>query len=153
MNFQAYLDTKGMSKYQLSKLSGIPKTTIMDICSGKSSLEKCTAGTIQKLSRALDCTMEDILELNQKDNAYDPKTGLPISQDYLEKGLPPYLQESIQKMNASWAIEDSGQTDYHWDIARCDLNADINFAENGQEISSKQAWYLREKYLRMKREN
>ena len=32
-----------------------------------------------------------------------------------------------------------------------ELNADINSAEVGQEISTEQAWYLRETYLRMKR--
>ena len=54
-------------------------------------------------------------------------------------------------MIASWVIEDSGKVDYHWDIAWSELNADINSAEVEQEISSEQAWYLREKYLRMKR--
>lgn len=32
-------------------------------------------------------------------------------------------------MKKSWELEDSGQTDYHWDIYWCDLNADINSAE------------------------
>lgn len=72
-------------------------------------------------------------------------------REYLERGLPPYLQTSIKQMCASWAIEDSGKKDYHWDIAWNELNADINAAESGLEISSEQAWYLREKYLRMKR--
>ena len=83
--------------------------------------------------------------------AYDPETGLPLNREYLERGLPPYLQTSIKRMCDSWFIEDSGQKDYHWDIAWCELNADINAAETEQEISSEQAWYLREKYLRMKR--
>lgn len=153
MDLQAYLDTRGITKYQLSKISNIPKTTIMDICSGKSSLHKCSAGTIWKLAQALGCSMEEILQFDQKEGRYDKNTGLPIDKDYLECGLPPHLEDSIKKMCASWAIEDSGQTDYHWNIVWCDLNADINFAENGQEISSEQAWYLREKYLRMRRDD
>ncbi|HIV18393.1 MAG TPA: hypothetical protein IAC82_03710 [Candidatus Merdivicinus intestinigallinarum] len=86
------------------------------------------------------------------DAAYDPETGLPVDKEYLERGLPPYLQTSLENMKKSWAIEDSGETDYHWDIAWCDLNADINSAEVDQIITPEQAWYLREKYLRMKRE-
>ncbi|HIY19420.1 MAG TPA: helix-turn-helix transcriptional regulator [Candidatus Blautia avistercoris] len=140
-----------MSKYRLSKLSGVPKTTVMDICSGKSSLQKCSAGTIWRLAKALQCTMEEIMAFDRNDHAYDEETGLPINREYLERGLPPYLQTSIKQMCASWAIEDSGKKDYHWDIAWNELNADINAAESGLEISSEQAWYLREKYLRMKR--
>ena len=151
MDLQTYLDTKGISKYRLSKLSGVPKTTIMDICSGKSSLQKCSAKTIWQLAKALQCTMEDILAFEQKEPAYNEETGLPANREYLERGLPPYLQNSVKQMCASWAIEDSGQTDYHWDIAWSELNADINAAESGQEISPEQAWYLREKYLRIKR--
>lgn len=150
MDFQTYLEIKGISKYRLSKLSGVPKTTVMDICSGKSSLQKCSAGTIWRLAKALECTMEDIMEFDKKELAYDEETGRPTNREYLERGLPPYLQISIKQMCASWEIEDSGQKDYHWDIAWSALNADINAAESGQEISSEQAWYLREKYLRMK---
>lgn len=153
MDFQTYLDTMGISKYRLSKLSGVPKTTVMDICSGKSSLQNCSAKTILLLAKALHCSMEDIMAFDTQEQGYDEETGLPNNQEYLERGLPPYLQASVKQMCASWAIEDSGQTDDHWDIAWCDLNADINAAESGQEISSEQAWYLREKYLRMKRED
>ena len=151
MDFQTSLDTRGISTYRLSKLSGVPKTTVMDICSGKSSLQKCSAGTIWRLAKALQCTMEEIMAFDRNDHAYDEETGLPVNTEYLEQGLPPYLQTSIKQMCASWAIEDSGKKDYHWDIAWNELNADINAAESGLEISSEQAWYLREKYLRMKR--
>ncbi len=84
-------------------------------------------------------------------NAYDPATGLPKDKRYLECGLPPHLQESIENMKKSWSILDSGKRDYRWDLVWCELNADINSAEVEQEISSEQAWYLRETYLRMKR--
>lgn len=83
---------------------------------------------------------------------YDEETGLPTDKRYMECGLPEYLKVSIENMQKAWAIEDAGGKDYHWDIAWCDLNADINYAEVEQLISSEQAWYLREKYLRMKRE-
>ncbi len=56
----------------------------------------------------------------------------------------------MKNMIASWKIVDSGKKDYHLDMYWSDLNADINSAEVGQEISTEQAWYLRENYLRMK---
>lgn len=151
MNLQEYIDSLNMTKYHLSQISGIPKTTIIDICSGKSSLQKCSARTIQQLAKALNCTMEYIMSLDTTNTAYDKKTGLPKNKNYLECDLPPYLQTSIGNMIASWKLIDSGKKDYHWDMCWSELNADINSAEVDQEISSEQAWYLREKYLRMKR--
>ena len=71
---------------------------------------------------------------------YDQETGKPLDQSYLECGLPDDLQASIQEMQKSW--------DIYW----CNLNADINSAEVERIISPEQAWYLREKYLRMERE-
>ena len=52
MDFQGYLDQRNISKYQLSKISGVPKTTIMDICSGRSTIERCSAKTVQQLAKA-----------------------------------------------------------------------------------------------------
>ena len=63
-------------------------------------------------------------------------TGLPADTSYLECGLPDFLRESIAQMDCDY----------------CNLQADINNAEVNQVISSEQAWYLREKYLRMERE-
>ena len=80
---------------------------------------------------------------------YIPASGRPKSNAYLEKGLPAYLEQSLKQMEQSWAREDSGQKDLHWDIIWCELNADINAAETEQDISHEQAQYLRKKYLRM----
>ena len=61
MSLQKILDTRNISMYRLSKMSGVPKTTIIDICSGKSSLENCTAKTVYQIALALDCTVESLL--------------------------------------------------------------------------------------------
>ncbi len=151
MNLQEYIDGKGITKYRLSQISGVPKTTVTDICSGKSSLQNCSARTVQQLAKALNCTMEFIMSLDKTNIRYDFETGLPRDKDYLACGLPSYLQESLDNMVASWKIIDKGGKDYHWDMSWSELNADINSAEVEQEISSEQAWYLRENYLRMKR--
>ena len=147
MTLQTMLSEKQMTMYRLSKLSGVPKTTVLDICSGKSSIGGCNAKTVLKLSQALNCTMEELMKIDNAD--YDRNTGKPKNDSYLEKGLPKYLSDSLCAMIESWKIEDSGKRDIHWDIHWCDLNADINSAETEQEISSEQAWYLRRKYLRM----
>ena len=86
-----------------------------------------------------------------KDFEYDSETGMPTDEMHFECGLPKYLAESLERMKKSWAIVDSGKKDYHWDICWCELNADINSAEVENLISSKQAWYLRHKYLRMEK--
>ncbi len=150
MTMQSMLRDRNMSMYRLSKISGIPKTTVIDICSGKSSIEGCNAKTVLQLSKALGCSMEELMSIDAE--RYDRETGLPKEDAYLEKGLPAYLQDSIDMMEASWKRVDSGEKDYHWDIYWCDLNSDINYAEVEQQISPDQAWYLRRKYLRMEKE-
>ena len=86
-------------------------------------------------------------------NEYDAETGLPVDKAYLECGLPQYLQESLDAMKKSWEILDAGGEDIRWDCYWCELNADINSAEVESLITSDQAWYLREKYLRIERSN
>lgn len=80
MNLQEYIDSRNITKYHLSQISGVPKTTVIDICSGKSSLQKCSARTVQRLAKALDCTMEYIMSLDTIDTEYDKETGLPKTE-------------------------------------------------------------------------
>ena len=69
-----------------------------------------------------------------------------------EQNLPEFLQESIQAMVSAWDKLDRGEEYYLWDCDYCSLQSDINSAEVNRIISPEQAWYLREKYLRMERE-
>jgi len=154
MNFQTLLENKHITKYHLSKISGVPKTTVIDICSGKSTLVHCSAKTIQQLAKALDCTMEYIMGLelpSANKSKYDIDTGLPEDKEYLECNLPKYLQASTKKMKAAWNKVDNGEDYLHLDCDFCELQSDINTAEVGRAISCEQAWYLRQKYLRMER--
>ncbi|MCR4722353.1 MAG: helix-turn-helix transcriptional regulator [Eubacteriales bacterium] len=147
MNLRTLLIERNMSMYKLSKISGVPNTTVIDICSGKSSIEGCNAGTVFRLAKALNCSMEEIMMIDTSN--YGEETGLPKNDSYLEKGLPTYLAQSLAAMKRSWEIEDNGGRDIHWDIYWCELNADINTAEVDQSISKEQAQYLRRNYLRM----
>lgn len=55
------LKNKKMSMYRLAKQSEVPYTTINDLCSGKTSPEKCSAETIYKIARVLEISMEDLV--------------------------------------------------------------------------------------------
>ena len=96
-----------------------------------------------------DCEVNTLDKSRKSD--YDSKTGMPTDETHFECGLPKYLAESLERMKKSWEIVDSGKRDYHWDICWCELNADINSAEVENLISSEQAWYLRQKYLRIEK--
>lgn len=62
MKLQKLLDARNISKYRLSQMSGVPKTTINDICSGKSSIENCNVKTVYLIAVALGCSMEELLD-------------------------------------------------------------------------------------------
>jgi len=148
MDLQGFLDQKHITKYRLSQMSGIPHTTIIDICAGRSDIGRCSAKTVMQLAKALDCTMEDIMSLSAP---YDRETGLPKNMNYLECGLPAFLQESIQQMKIAWKKRECGEKYLRWDCDYCNLQSDINIAEISGQISTEQAWYLREKYLKVER--
>ncbi len=115
MTFQDFLKEQNITKYHLSKISGVPKSTINDICSGKSSIGKCATSTIYRIALALNCTVEQIMQFDAP-RQLDCETGLPADKRYLECGLPPYLKESIEAMKKSWQIIDAGGRDLHWDV-------------------------------------
>ena len=61
MNFNDLLVQKNITKYRLSKNSGVPFATISDISTGKAKIEKCSADTLYKLAKSLDMTMEGLI--------------------------------------------------------------------------------------------
>lgn len=61
MTFSDVLLQKNISAYRLWKESGVPQATISDICTGKTSIEKCSAETIYKLSKVLGVSMESLV--------------------------------------------------------------------------------------------
>lgn len=90
MMIDEVLAQKKMTKYRLSRESGIPYTTIEDICGGKTRLSKCSAETLYRLAKALDVSMESLLE--------------------------PYLEERISfelfKSRICHQVRDSGDIDF-----------------------------------------
>lgn len=78
MTIMELMKAKGFNKYRLYKQSGLPKTTILDICNGHTSPANCAALTIYRIALTLDITVEEFLML---DDVYD-KDGTPINQRY-----------------------------------------------------------------------
>ncbi len=141
MNFQQLLREKGISRYHLSKISGILWTTLSDIYFGKTPLNHCDADMLLKLSNALDVPLEELLRLDSLPNPIS-SDGRPQDKTYLELDLP----FSIQK-----AIDDylQGEKDkvLHLDCLSDELYGAINANLWGRCITEEQADYLRKKYL------
>ena len=66
MNFNDLLKQKNITKYRLSKISGVPFTTISDISTGKTQIKKCSAETLYRLSKTLNMTIEELIEENME---------------------------------------------------------------------------------------
>ena len=86
MTIQQILREKNLSRYQLSKKSGVPWATLADICSGKTTLSRCSARTLMKLSSTLGIPMEQLITLTAEQPQMNG--GKPADRPYLEKDLP-----------------------------------------------------------------
>ena len=76
-----------LSVYSISKRSGIPQSTLSDIITGKSKLLDCTGKTLLLLSKELNISIEELLNLEQDE--YN------IS---LEENIPQLIKNSIAKL-------------------------------------------------------
>jgi len=61
MDVSSLLTEKNMTKYKLSKASGVAFTTVSEITTGKTKIKNCTGDTLYRLAKALDVTIEDLL--------------------------------------------------------------------------------------------
>lgn len=141
MNFSELLIKKHMSQYHLSKLSGVPRTTIVDICSSNSNLYKCNGLTLYKLSKSLGVTMEELIECDNLENI-DKKTHLPQDSSYLLKGLPKTITLLIRRINRSRINNNISNLD----VYKMELMQEINSCFRKELISSKQKEYIMNKY-------
>lgn len=138
MSINEILLKSGMTKYRLSKISGVPNATISELCSGKTHINKCSAETIYKLAKALKVSMESLIEDAIAKNT-KPK-GYIESYEY---GLPSYLQKDLDAYKEGLKNK-SSLIDCLWG----ELYGSINAAEiDDGAITSEHAEYLRNKYL------
>lgn len=140
MTIGELLEKKGLSRYRLSKISGVPWATLSDICSGKTKFERCNAVTLSKLSKALEISMEELLLL-ETENGRD-EDGKPKAKAYLEAGLPESLKKALDEY-----IQGEKEQVFHMDCLWGELYGSINACQWGGRITKEQADYLRKKYL------
>lgn len=55
------MDENDMSRAELSRISGVPESTLRDILNGKAQIDHCEAGTLMAIADALDTTVEEIV--------------------------------------------------------------------------------------------
>jgi transcriptional regulator with XRE-family HTH domain len=128
------LAKRGMTKYRLAVEAGIPHTTLNDICSRKTNLEKCSAETVYKLAKTLGVSMELLTEegIHQAER-----------ERAFEYGLPEYLQHDLDAYKEGMKTH-SSLMDCLWG----ELYGSINIAEVSEGvITPEHADYLRKKYL------
>ena len=131
MTFSELLNNKDLTIYKLSKESGVAKTTLFDIASGKSNILDCTARNLLKISNALNVSIEDLIKL-------DPTIYNPV----FERNVPEFLLDNIENIKKAKRRK-SSLLDCYLDEA----NSSINVCEVENLISKEQAEYLRKKYL------
>lgn len=66
MRIKELLKEKKKSIYRLSKETGIPYSTLNDICNNKTQIIKCSVEIVFKISKSLDVTIEDLVEDEMK---------------------------------------------------------------------------------------
>lgn len=131
MTFSDLLNEKNLTIYKLSKESGVAKTTLFDIASGKSNILDCTARNLLKISNALNVSIEDLIKLDS--TIYNP---------VFDRNIPEFLLENIKNIKKAKRRK-SSLLDCYLDEA----NSSINVCEVENLISKEQADYLRKKYL------
>ncbi len=131
MTLRNVLAQKKLTVYQLSKKTGIPKTTLFNIFNGQSDIMECRVKHIAKIAETFSMSIEEILKL-------DP---IPYNA-FFESNLTGSLKESIELLKTK-----NKKSSLYYDCYWCQANSDINIDEVEGIISHEQAEYLRNKYL------
>ena len=127
MTFLDLLAEKKTTVYSLSIKSGIPRSTLTDIASGKANILECSGKTLLAISKSLNVSIEDLLLLEREE---------------AKSLLPGFLLDSINDYRKA-VRKDSTLLDCYSD----QLNSSINVAEVENLISKEQADRLRARYF------
>ena len=142
MNLNIIIKQSGMTKYKIAKLSGVPHATLNDLCSGKSRIEKCSAETLYRIAKALNVSMESLVETVIIEKEEMQRVQIVRERSY-EYGLPEYLQHDLDAYKEALR-NNSRLLDCFWG----ELYGSINMAEISDGIiTPEHADYLRKKYL------
>ena len=129
MTIQQILREKGLSRYQLSKRSGIPWATLADICSGKTALTRCSAGTLGKLSAALD--MDSARAEARK---LEDETAQDGFWNDLERSQK--VQQRLKQLQNKIARQDKLVTEWQDLTALCEMGQEAEDEELLEELKS-----------------
>ena len=111
MYINTLLKEKNMTKYMLAKKSGVPHTTVIDICSGKATLIKCNVETLYKLAKTLDVTMEDLVTEHLDKRPYFENFKSSICHKVRHMGDVDFLIQTLESneirkyYNKQWYLE------------------------------------------------
>ena len=140
MDINQLLREKGLTKYRLSVLSGVPHATLSELCNGKTSIVRCSVETIYKLAKALGVSMETLVE-DAFHSSESSREELRVKS--YEYGLPEYLQKDLDAYKEGLR-KGSSLIDCLWG----ELYGSINMAEiSDGAITPEHADYLRQKFL------
>lgn len=139
------LRTRNITKYRLSKASGVPQTTITDICSGKAHIEKCSADTLYKIAKALNVSMESLIEEEMEAKYFQPKR-IPFENfksnvcHYVkDKGDIDFIIETLSKDEIRSLYERAWYAESFYLLAMVDLLSkenDVPLCANYDDIRS-----------------
>lgn len=130
MTINELLRDKKISKYRLSRLSGVPYTTINDICTGKTRIEKCSAETIYKIAKVFRISMEELIK-----DAVEEKSENACSFDLYkssvchrvkDEGDIPFIIEVLQSGEIRRRYEQSQYREALYLLAKVDYLSRIN---------------------------
>ena len=96
MTLNQILIDNHISKYRLSKNSGVPYMTINDICSGKTNLAECSAKTIYRIAKELRISMEELLEPYLQPRAAFDLFKSNVCHKLKEMGDIPFLIDTLE---------------------------------------------------------
>ena len=98
------LEKKQISRYRLSKDSGIPQATVADLCTGKTRITKCSAETLYKIAKTLRVPMESLIEAEIENQAESPRR----------------MSFEVFKSNVCHLVKDQGAVDFIIDTLESD---------------------------------
>lgn len=106
MSFKEILEKNNLTAYSLAKISGVGTTTITDLVSGKSSIEKCNIKTINSIAKALNVSIEellnDVLESDKVINIYLMNKNTKVLKVSFNKEYS-LMQEVLEVINIKYA--------------------------------------------------
>ena len=138
MVITSIMDDRNITKYRLAKNTGIPYTTISDICSGKAQLEKCSVETVYKIAKELGVSIETLIEPYMEER---------LDFELFKSNTCHRLKELGDKIRSSFAVDfcenakvtrtslGGYQCEY---LVELDEEKDINFFELEEDITQGQ---------------